>query len=131
MTQDEIKSTIMDKYPNLTEKQYNLIVHDFWNAIRYYLVNPTEARGGILLYNLLSFDISDSRLKKYQKISQIKHEAGTQNPYTKLEPALYEKLIEQKRKYARQKSKSNQHEQPVGEISEGGCSIGEAKERNS
>jgi len=131
MTQDEIKSTIMDKYPNLTEKQYNLIVHDFWNAIRYYLVNPTEAKGGILIYNLLSFDISESRLNKYQKISQMNHEAGTKNPFSKLEPALYEKLIEQKRKYARQKSNINKHEQLVGEISNGRCSIGETEKSNS
>lgn len=131
MTQDEIKSTIMDKHPNLTEKQYNKIVHDFWNAIRYYITNPTEARGGIILQNLVSFDISESRLYKYKQITQRQHDAGTNNPYSKKEPALYEELIKQKEKYARQTNKKGKYEQPLGGVSEGLESTGETEKSSS
>lgn len=128
MTQDEIKSTIMDKYPNLTEKQYNLIVHDFWNAIRYYLVNPTEARGGIILHNLLSIDLSNQRLNGFLRKTKEQAESGIEYKFTKKEPEFYINLIEQKRKYARQTSKSNKHEQPVAEIPGGNESTGSTEE---
>ncbi len=103
MTQEDIKSTLLDKYPHISEEHLNLIIKDFWSSIRGYLTDPLKSRGGIILHNLLSFDIAEGRLVKFAKL--LKNPDVDHSKFKKNDIELYEQLIKQKEKYARQKSK--------------------------
>lgn len=105
MTHNEIIKKIAEKR-NLPEAQVKLVIDSFWNGFRYYLTNPLEAKDGIIIHNFLSFYINIFKIKMFierLKLRNFKREPTAETSQI----SFYEKLLNNKIKYERQKSKQD------------------------
>lgn len=64
MKQEEINSTLSEEF-KLPEEHINLIVNHFWKGLRYFVVNPTIAKGSILINGLFALNIPVIKIERY------------------------------------------------------------------
>jgi hypothetical protein len=61
MINDEIIQKLARKH-DLPEAQIKLVIQSFYDGLRYYLSNPLESKGGIIIHNFITFYINFKRL---------------------------------------------------------------------
>lgn len=73
MKQSEILDVLKKEF-NLTAEHVKLIETHLWHAIRYYITNPLEAKGRILIPGSFTFYIPKYKLNRYLKDASNKIE---------------------------------------------------------
>lgn len=107
----DIIEKLAKKY-NLPEEQIKIVIQSFYDGLRYYLSNPLEAKGGIIIHNFITFYINFKRL--LTSIHNTTYESkyvGTERNKEYLE--FLNKLKTNTYKYARQTNGKNKYERFV------------------
>lgn len=114
---NEEKLRELSKKYNLPEEQIKLIIRSFNDGLRHYLSHPLEAKGGIMIHNLVTFYTNEKRVKR--EIERMKLKEFKNKPKV-LEESIdfHYKLLETATKYERQKSKIISDQQSIGGTSQ-------------
>ncbi len=66
MINEDIIDKLSEKH-KLPPEQIKLVIASFWDGFRYYLTHPLEAKAGIWIHNLLTFYMSEKKIKNYME----------------------------------------------------------------
>lgn len=96
MSKEEIIEEVAEK-TRLPEDKVKLVIDSLWSGVRYYLHNPEECKGGIILPGFITI-----ALKKYKLENTLSKKRDRTNS-----DEFYEKLLNLNNQYERQKRKKN------------------------